>query len=91
MVRGCKSAWCERADMADGVGVDREGLGGSKHARVTGWHVEIDSGLWVQWGGWWLYDIDRAIAGRLHCAWTMFVMPSLPMARASVAAGRWWT
>ena len=47
VVRGGESAWCERADMADGVGVDREGLGGSKHARVTGWHVEIYYGLWV--------------------------------------------
>ena len=42
VVRGGESAWCERADMAGGAGVDREGLGGSKHARVTGWHVEID-------------------------------------------------
>ena len=47
VVRGCESAWCERADMAGGAGVDREGLGGSKHARVTGWHVEIYYGLWV--------------------------------------------
>ena len=46
MVRGCVSAWYERADMAGAPvpGVDREGLGGSKHAGVTGWHVEIDYG-----------------------------------------------
>ena len=31
-------------DMADGAGGRPRGLGGLKHARVTGWHVETDHG-----------------------------------------------
>ena len=31
-------------DMADGAGVWSRGPGGSKHAGVADWHVEIDSG-----------------------------------------------
>ena len=57
-------------------GVNREGLGGSKHAGVTGWHVEIDYGracggsvdLWamlVQRGGWWQ---KKAGASQQLCA-----------------------
>ena len=29
------------------------GAGWVEACQVTGWHVEIDCGSWVQWGGWW--------------------------------------
>ena len=64
VAQGCVSAWCERADMADGAGGWPRGPGGSKHAgSLTGmWRSILDicecMDLWiwamlVQRGGWW--------------------------------------
>ena len=79
--------------MAGGAGVDREGLGRSKHARSLAgmWRLITDSGFKGEAGG--KHDIDKGPwpvgnSRRILRQWTMFVMPSLSMARASVASGR---
>ena len=63
------------------------GAGWVEACQITGWHVEMNCGSWVQWGG----RGQTKGHNRSATLWAMFVMPSLPMARASVAAGRWWT
>ena len=68
-----------------------------------GWVGRSMSGHWLACGDLvWIVGLEgRPVAAKepelvgnstlILRQWTMFVMPSLPMACASVAAGRWWT